>query len=45
MDSRKDHAIIMKYKNQIIKFQECRDGFYYYDTANKFISHVKSKIF
>ena len=37
MDSRNERAIIVEYKNKIIKFQECRDGFYYYDTPNKFI--------
>ena len=42
MDSRKEHAIILEYNNQIIKFQECRDGLYYSDTANNFISHIKS---
>ena len=26
MDSSKERAIIVEYKNQIIKFQECRDG-------------------
>ena len=44
-NSRKEHAIIVEYNNQIIKFQECRDGLYYYDTANKFISHVNSYSF
>ena len=44
-DSRKERAIMMEYKNQIIKFQECRDGLYYYDTANKFISNVNSYYF
>ena len=42
MDSRKERVIIVEYKNQIIKFQEFRDGLYYYDTADKFISHVNS---
>ena len=41
IDSRKDSAIIVGYQNQVIKFQEYRDGLYYYDTANKFISHIK----
>ena len=39
-DSRKERAVILKYKNQIIKFQECLDGLYYYYTTNKCISHV-----
>ena len=42
VDSRKEHAIILEYNNQIIKFQGCHDGLYCYDTANKFISHVNS---
>ena len=45
MDSRKECAIIVEYNNNILKFQKCRDGFYYYDTANKFISHVNSYSF
>ena len=40
MDSRKERVIIVEYQNQIIKFQECCDGLYYYDTANKFRSHI-----
>ena len=40
MDSRKERAIIVEYKNQIINFQESSDGLYYHDTHNKFISHV-----
>ena len=44
-DLRKERAIIMEYKNQVIKFQECRDGLYYYDTSNKFISNVNSYSF
>ena len=42
---RKERAIIAEYKNQIIKFQECHDGLYYYDNANKFISHIDSYSF
>ena len=34
----------MEYKNMIIKYQECRDV-YYYGAANKFISHVNSNSF
>ena len=40
MDSRKKLAIIVEYKNHIIKFRECHDGLYFYDTENRFISHV-----
>ena len=40
MNSRKERAIIVKYNDEIIKFQECRGGLYCYDTTNKFISHV-----
>ena len=45
MDSRKERAIIVEYKNQIIKFQECCDGLYHYDSANKFMSHVNYDYF
>ena len=45
MDSRKYCAIIVEYQNQIIRFQECHDGFYYYDITNKFISHINSYSF
>ena len=45
MDSRKERAIIVEYKNQIIKFQECRDVLYYFYSANKFISHINSYSF
>ena len=45
MYSRKERAIIVEYKNQIIKFQEFCDVLYYYDTANKCISHVNSYYF
>ena len=45
MDSNKEHAIIAEYKNKNIKFQECRDGLYYYDTDNKFTPHVNSYYF
>ena len=41
----KERAIIVEYNNQIIKFQECCDGLYYYKTANKFISHINSYYF
>ena len=40
VDSREERVIIVEYHNHIIKFQECFDGLYYYDTANKFISHI-----
>ena len=40
MDPRKERAIIVEYQKQIIKFQECRDGLYYYDTFNKSISPI-----
>ena len=42
MDSTKDRDIIMEYKNKMIKFQEFCDDLYYYDTANKFLSHLNS---
>ena len=45
MDSRKERLTIVKYQNQIIKFQEFCDGLYYYDIANKFISQMKSYSF
>ena len=45
MDSRKERAIIVEYNNHIIKFQECCYGLYYYDTVNKFISHINSYSF
>ena len=41
----KERVIILEYQNQIIKFQECRYGLYYYDTVNKYISHIKSYYF
>ena len=34
INSRKENVIIVEYQNHIIKFQECCDGLYYYDTAN-----------
>ena len=40
MDSRNEIAVIVEYHNQIIKFQECCNGLYYYETANKFTSHI-----
>ena len=40
MYSRNDSAIIVEYHNHMIKFQECCDSLYYYDTDNKFISHM-----
>ena len=42
MDSSKKRAIIVEYQNQIIKFHECHDCLYYYDTANKSTSHMNS---
>ena len=45
MYSGKERTNIVEYKNQIIKFQECGYGLHYYDTANKFISHVNSDYF
>ena len=45
MDSNKMRAIIVEYKNHIIKLQECRYGLYYYDNANKFILNVNSYLF
>ena len=40
MDLRKKRVIIVEYQNQMIKFLECRDGLYYYDNVNKFISQM-----
>ena len=40
MYSEKECTIFVEYHNQIIKFQEYRDGLYYYNTANTFISHI-----
>ena len=40
MDSSEEHEIIVEYNNNIIKFQECCDGLYYYDNASTFISQV-----
>ena len=45
MDSRKECTSIVEYKNHIIRFQECRDGLYYYNNSNKFISHINSYYF
>ena len=45
MDSKKERVIIVDDQNNMIKFHECCDGLYYYDTANKFISHIKSYYF
>ena len=42
MDSSKECEIIVEYQNKIIKFQEYRDGLYYYDTDNKFTSPINS---
>ena len=42
MDSKKELEIMVEYHNQIINFQECHEGLYYYDTSNKFISHNNS---
>ena len=45
MDASKELEIIVEYNNQIIKFQKFHDGLYYYDTANKFKSHINSYFF
>ena len=42
MESKKECVIIVEYKNQIINFQYCHDGLYYYDTFNELISHINS---
>ena len=45
IDSREESAIIVVYHNHIIRFQERNYGLYYYDTANKSTSHIKSYSF
>ena len=45
MYSRNERAIIVEDKNRVIKYQECCDGLYYYNTVNKFISYLISYSF
>lgn len=33
MDTRKERAIFVHHDDEVLKFEECADGLYYYDTA------------
>ena len=39
MDTLKEKAIIVKHDNNIFKFKECKDGLYYYDTAQDKVNY------
>ena len=43
MDSDVEKAINVSYKGRLVKFKECEDGLYYFDTKNKGIAHQNNK--
>jgi hypothetical protein len=44
MDSEVEHAILLYYNDNVLKFRECRDGLYYFDTSFEQNNYYKPTI-